>query len=456
MFQTTRRRLAIWYTTVTAILLLVFATTVYLYVRSTLIDRVDDTLKHVVEVVSRSIALENQQHHPFQPDIERSVRNNASSLEEDRIDLEWFSPNGELLWSTLSEPLDIPLSTTSTPQTVYRPSQFAPEGNATPQRFPGLGNVRSESRPVLRQITKPIKIDRQPLGYLRVSHPWFEISKPSRDFVIDLSFGFIVMVTSVAAIGWWLSGLAMNPVRESYQRLKQFTADASHELRSPIASIQTNVQVALAEPETVQGSCFQQLQTIERLTRRLGRLVDDLLFLTRQDSGMVQSQKETVSLEAVLIEAIEEQEAIAIEKQVELQVDIVEPPSQPDATFGLYGDRDRLVRLFANLLGNAVLYTPPGGTVTASLKYVTTKQGSALQARVEDTGIGISPDALPHVFDRFYRADPARSHDASHRVGSGLGLAIARAIVDNHDGEISIESEVDRGTVVTVCFPLLY
>ncbi|MGC9504316.1 sensor histidine kinase [Baaleninema sp.] len=439
MFQATRRRLAIWYTTVTAILLLVFATTVYLYVRSTLIDRVDDTLKHVVEVVSRSISIETQQHQPFQLDIERSVRNNASSLEEDRIDLEWFSPSGELLWSTLSEPLEVPLSPTATPQTVYLPNKLAPE-----------------SRPVLRQITKLIKIDRQPLGYLRVSHPWFEISKPSRDFVIDLSFGFVVMVTSVAAIGWWLSGLAMNPVRESYQHLKQFTADASHELRSPLASIQTNVQAALADPDMADGSCFQQLQVIERLTRRLGRLVDDLLFLTRQDSGMAKSQKAAISLEAVLIEAIEEQEAIAIDKQVELQVDIVEPPSQPDATFSLYGDRDRLVRLLTNVLGNAILYTPPGGTVTASLKYVTTKQGSALQVQIRDTGIGIPPDALPHVFDRFYRVDPARSHDASHPAGSGLGLAIAQAIVRNHGGDISIESEVDRGTTVTVCFPLLH
>ncbi|MBO9998537.1 MAG: HAMP domain-containing histidine kinase [Cyanobacteria bacterium SID2] len=435
MFQATRRRLAIWYTTVTAILLLLFATTVSVYVRTTLIDRVDDTLKHVVEVIERSI--EAVEPKPFQFDIATSFHNNARSLEEDRIELEWFDPNGQLLWSTLSEPLGVPLNTSCTPQTVYLPSKLSPE-----------------SRPVLRQITKLLKVDRKPIGYLRVSHPWFEISKPSRDFAIDLGFGFVVMVISVAAIGWWLSGLAMNPVRESYQHLKQFTADASHELRSPIASIQTNVQVALDDPEFGEGSCHQQLQIVERLTRRLGRLVDDLLFLTRQDSGMVQSQKQTVSLDAILIESIEEQEAIAREQGIQLILDIVEPSSQLDDSFSLLGDWDQLVRLFANLVGNAIQYTLKGGTVTVTLQYVKHKVGSALQVRVVDTGIGISAEALPHVFDRFYRVDPARSRNVAHPTGSGLGLSIARAIVRNHGGEIQLESEIDRGTKVTVCFPI--
>ncbi|MDB9357597.1 sensor histidine kinase, partial [Nodularia spumigena CS-587/03] len=111
MFQATRRRLAIWYTAVTAVLLLLFASGVYLYVRSTLIERVDDTLNHVVEIVERSLVITpiNGDIEQLGVNVEASFRDNTSTVEDDHIDLEWFSPNGKLLWSTLSEPLNIPI-----------------------------------------------------------------------------------------------------------------------------------------------------------------------------------------------------------------------------------------------------------------------------------------------------------------------------------------------------------
>ena len=108
----------------------------------------------------------------------------------------------------------------------------------------------------MRQITQRVEMGRQVLGYLRVSHPWFEVTKPSRQFIFDLALGIWLMVLSVAASGWFLSGKAMEPVGESYQRLKQFTADASHELRSPITLIQTNVQVALADLELARDRSY--------------------------------------------------------------------------------------------------------------------------------------------------------------------------------------------------------
>ncbi|NES00135.1 MAG: sensor histidine kinase, partial [Symploca sp. SIO1B1] len=256
MFQTTRRRLALWYTTVTAVLLLLFATGVYLYVRSTLIERVDDTLKHVVEVVERSLVIQPTAASaiPYQVNIEASFRNNSDTVEDDHIDLEWFDANGELLWSTLSEPLDIPLHSHHAGKTV-----------------------ELEANQFLRQVTEKVQLGRQVLGYLRVSHPWFEVTKPIRQLIFELSLGTLAMILSTAAIGWFLSGLAMKPVRDSYQHLKQFTADASHELRNPIAMIQTNVQVALADPDLESPLQRRQLKVVERLTQRLGRLVNDLL-----------------------------------------------------------------------------------------------------------------------------------------------------------------------------------
>ncbi len=448
MFQTTRRRLAIWYTAVTAVLLLLFATGVYLYVRSTLIERVDDTLNHVVEVVVRSLVIDSAgaTDRKYRVNIEASFRDNEDTVEDDRIDLEWFSPTGELLWSTFLSPLNVAIHANRTGETV--------------RVFRGTENQKlpqSRVPTVLRQVTERVQMGRQVLGYLRVSHPWFEVTKPSRQLIVDLSLGISVMVISVAAIGWLLSGLAMEPVRESYQRLKQFTSDASHELRSPIAMIQTNVQVALADPDRSSEQHRQQLKVIERLTKRLGRLVDDLLFLARQDSGIVQPSFSLCPLDALLMEVIEEQQLVASEKGIRLSLDMVTASSSTfeeteEDFFTLQGDWDRLARLFTNLIGNALQYTPTGGKVDVELQRIIRRSNHPqLQVKVTDTGIGIPEDALPHIFDRFYRVDPARSRGTA--TGSGLGLAIAAAIVENHHGHIRIESTLNQGTIVTVTLP---
>ena len=445
MFQATRRRLAIWYTAVTAVLLLVFATGFYFYVRHTLIDRIDDTLNHVVEVIERTLVIEpptfptTKDKNKLQVNIQASFPDSTDAVEDDHIDLEWFSPTGELLWSTLSEPLNIPIHANRTGETVWIINN----------------KLQSAQNYSLRQVTQRVQIGRQVLGYLRVSHPWFEVTKPIRQLILDLILGAGLTLICVAAIGWLLSGLAMAPVRESYGRLKQFTADASHELRNPIATIQTNVQVALAEPD-IEPQQHQQLQVIERLTRRLGRLVDDLLFLARQDSGIVQQQWIDVPLDALLMEVIEEQQAIATTQNLSLSLEIVDLPNAED-NFTVLGDWDQLARLFTNLVSNAVQYTPSGGEIEVELQLAAkNKRNSpmlnpALQIKVTDTGIGISAEALPHLFDRFYRADPARTHRSA--AGSGLGLAIAKAIVENHRGQIRIDSQVDRGTAVTVTLP---
>ncbi len=443
MFQATRRRLALWYTTVTAVLLLVFATGVYLYVRSTLIERVDDTLKHVVEVVERSLVIQPQEASdiPYRVNVEASFRDNADAVEDDHIDLEWFSPTGELLWSTLSESLNIPLHANSTGETVHLAVDH-----------------------LLRQVTERVQIGRHVLGYLRVSHPWFEVTKPIRQLIFDLTLGMIVMILSTAAIGWLLSGLAIKPVRESYQRLKQFTADASHELRNPIATIQTTVQVALADPDLEPQFQRQQLRVIERLTQRLGRLVNDLLFLARADSRMVQPQWQSVPLDALLMEVIEEQQLVAAEKGISLSLHLLETSTTDEDAFTLQGDWNQLARLFTNLVSNAVQYTsastetPDKTAVQVELQQIERSNNvggrntpSLLKVEVRDTGIGIPEAALPHIFDRFYRVDPARTHDTA--AGSGLGLAIAQAIVENHHGHIQVMSVLNQGTTVTVTLP---
>jgi OmpR-family two-component system manganese-sensing sensor histidine kinase len=435
MFQTTRRRLALWYTTVTAVLLLLFASGFYWYVRTTLVERVDDTLNHVIEVVLRSLVIEPQTQggNATLPSInlEATFHNNAATVEDDHIDLEWFSPTGDLLWSTLSTPLQIPVHP-SNGETVHLTGDH-----------------------LLRQVTQRVQIGRQVVGYLRVSEPWFEVTKPTRMLMVDLIFGTLFTIAAVAAIGWFLSGLAMAPIRESYQRLKQFTADASHELRNPIAVIQTNVQVALADPDPDPDLQQHQLEVVERLTRRLGRLVDDLLFLARQDSNIAPLRTDRLLLSDLLSEVVEEQQVIACDQGITLS--LLLPEDVSSQAYGVQGDRDQLMRLFTNLISNAIQYTPMAGSVDVMLRRQ--KHPAQLEVKIQDTGIGIPNEALPHLFDRFYCVDPARTRDAASskrnaaKTGSGLGLAIAKTIVENHHGQIQVSSTLNQGTTLTVLLP---
>ena len=461
LFRSTRLRLALWYTAVTAILLLLFATGVYVYVRTTLIDRIDDTLKHVIEVVERSIVIQPiaSSQREYKVNVEASFRYNVEVVGDDRIDFEWFTPTEQLLWSTFSEPLNIPLHHNHRVETV----------SLSPKR-------------TYRQLTETVKLEDEILGYLRVSHPWFEVTKPIRQLTRDLILGIIIMVASVGTIGWWLSGIAIEPVRQSYASLKQFTADASHELRNPIATIQTNVQMALAYPEAELQQQVKQLQIIERLTQRLGKLVNDLLFLARSDSGISAIEWQPVQVDALLIEVIEEQKTIAQQKGITLVLNIIESELEnhienkdlDEEPFTILGDWDCLARLFTNLIANAIEHSKTKEILTAAspnkvlielrqntrdkvkIKIRERSRQNYLEIKIKDTGKGIEQADLPYIFNRFYRADTARSRQQNNTVGtgSGLGLAIAKAIVESHQGEINVESIVDVGTTFTVILPI--
>ncbi|MEM9154128.1 MAG: HAMP domain-containing sensor histidine kinase [Cyanobacteria bacterium P01_F01_bin.33] len=433
MFQATRRRLALWYATATAVLLLLFATGFYLYVRATLIERVDDTLNHVVEVIERSLVFEVDrpvrlpEAIALRPNLE--IAADGEPMDDDRIELEWFDARGTLVWSTFASTPDVPLLPRRAEQTV---------------------RIAADSW--LRQLTTPVRAGDRLWGYLRVSHPWFEVTKPTRQLVRDLVAGGLLTVAFVGAVGWVLSGIAIQPVRESFQQLKQFTADASHELRSPIASIQTNVQVALADPDLDLQS-RQSWQVVERLTQRLGGLVNDLLFLARQDGGVTQMQPQDIALDALLLSVVEEQRASATGRNVQLELDIAAPSAGLSADadiYGCWGDEDQLARLFTNLLDNAIAYTPADGSVRVRLAQLNSDD---FQVAVTDTGAGIPESELPKLFDRFYRADAARSHGRTSG-GTGLGLAIAKAIVEHHQGQIAVTSTLSAGTTFTVTLPV--
>jgi OmpR-family two-component system manganese-sensing sensor histidine kinase len=454
MFQETRCRLALWYTVITAIVLLVFAIGIYFYVRTTLIERIDDTLKHVIEIVERSLIIEDVSlaEGRYRVNIQASFRDNYSAVEDDHIDLEWFNPNGELLWSTFKEPLAAPLSFHWGGKTIYISPDY-----------------------LLRQVTKRIEIGRYVLGYLRVSHPWFEVTKPIRQLIMDLTLGVSIMIVCVGGIGWFLSGIAMKPIRDSYQSLKQFTADASHELRNPIAMIQTNISMLLSYSDSDPQLQEQSLKVIERLTKRLGSLVNDLLFLARADSGIIKVEKQPVPLDALLMEIMEEQKIFAQQKQINLSLEIISPPVSNQISnhnssslnsefnediFTLQGDWEQLARLFTNLISNGINHSINEENPTSNpqikviLQQIKKHQKDYFQVEVKDNGIGISPSDLPHIFERFYRLDNVRSQNKKNPAsGTGLGLAIVQKIVENHHGQIKVESTLNQGTNFIVILP---
>jgi two-component system, OmpR family, manganese sensing sensor histidine kinase len=418
MFQSTRRRLALWYSLVTATLLIIFACGFYGYVRITLIDRIDDTIAHVVEVLERSLIRNIN--------LESSL---GSDIEADHIDIEWFSPTGDLVWTTMPKTAALHLQIPDT-------SHFQPHSQLYLQ--PKYRTTYLDDEPV-RQLTEAVVFEQKLLGYLRVSHPWFEVTKPIHQLLVDLAIGTTIMIAVVALCGWWLSGIAIAPLKEAYQLLKQFTADASHELRNPIAVIQTNVQVALADPNPNWQDHQRQLLIIERITRRLTRLLEDLLFLARQETPLKVNDKNPCDISQILSNVIEEQQIIAQNQGITIEIS-----NLPESAMVL-GDRSQLIRLFTNLVSNAVAYTLVGGKVTVTL--ATTNQNQA-QIEITDTGVGIPDSAIAQIFERFWRYQP------QSKEGSGLGLAIAKTITENHQGQIKVTSSLGVGSTFTVTLPL--
>ncbi len=221
---------------------------------------------------------------------------------------------------------------------------------------------------------------------------------------------------------------------------RQFAADASHELRTPLTIIKGDLDVLLRRQRSAE-EYEEVVRDVDEEVTRLGGLVEDLLTLARADSGQAELAREFVYLDALVDET-----AAGVRRLAEAKGVSVETRLAPD--IAVVGDPVRLRQLVVNLLGNAVKYTPAGGRVRVTLGAV-----GHVQARLDvaDSGIGIAPEDLPHVFDRFFRADKAR---ARAEGGTGLGLAIARWSAETHGGRIDVRSRPGEGAVFTVWLPL--
>ena len=242
-------------------------------------------------------------------------------------------------------------------------------------------------------------------------------------------------------------GLTVNAMltrlETSFAALRRFTADASHELKTPLTVLRADVERAM-HPQTNRAERMVALEEALQEIARMSDLVNSLLTLARADEGRFDIHRTPIDLEPLLREVYETAVILGEDAGLTLSLTSLEPAT-------VMGDRTRLRQLLLNIVTNAIKYTPRGGHVELS---ATRRGGDEMAISVRDTGIGIAANDLPHVFDRFWRADRARSR-ASERGGFGLGLAIAQWIVQAHGGTITVQSRLGRGTVFAIVLPIV-
>lgn len=237
----------------------------------------------------------------------------------------------------------------------------------------------------------------------------------------------------------------MQPIYQSYRQIQQFTADAAHELRTPLAAIRATVESTLRLDRLDEAEARDTLKTVNRQNHRLSQLVKDLLLLSRMDRQTLAQKQHPCNLPDIISDIEEELAVLAMKADVTLIRDI----RIKDSLF-VTGDEQQLYRMVYNLVSNAIQYSNPGAEVKEVRIMLDRWQQQAV-IQVKDTGIGIAAEDRDRIFDRFYRVSSDRARSSG---GAGLGLSIARAIVQNHNGSIEVESKLGQGSIFTIQLPL--
>ena len=424
MFQGLRSRLLLSYLVVMAAILSIFGTGVYVFFSRNLYRQLDKRLLTLAQSATPSFSAVKHRGSNYLDRVEEVPWRDI--FNRDRQSLEWFDEKGDLLGSKGTIQLNVSPQVGSA--TIVQDSTSILFRTHTLSVF-----VRDSS-----QAGPPSLV-----GFIRASQSIEEIEIAQNQLLWVLIIGGMMTLILIGVGGFWLTQKAIEPIEASFLKLKQFTADASHELRSPLTAIKASVDLMRNHPERVHPKDAKKLAAIAGATLQMNHTLEDLLFLARTDADPVNNKRDRalqkLSLNEILQNCFVLLEPLANDKKIDFQAEF-------RADVNILGDRPQLARLFSNLLENALQYTPEGGTVNLHLR----KHNRIAIIKVRDTGIGISPEQIPRVFDRFWRADKARSR---REGGTGLGLAIAQAIAQRHGGKINVTSQVNIGTCFQVKIP---
>jgi heavy metal sensor kinase len=453
-------RLAAWYFLVLACGLAAFSVAAWFAMRASIYHAIDDELRDRVRGVASF--MDRQIASLSIPEIRDEFREH-SVLGPGGDLFQVSDQRGEWLYRS------VPLESNNVPTEL--PSALA---------SPRFENLRVEGR-WLRFYSERIVVNGKPYT-VQVAAPMNEAFEALEWFRWMLVFAAPLLLIAASAGGYWLSTRALAPVDEisraaqrisienladrlqvpqtgdqlqrlsetlnatfsrleaSVHRINQFTADASHELRAPVALIRTTAEVAVQRDRSA-AEYREALNDILEEAERTSQVVDSLMLLARADSGKESLERVPVDACVVVREAAEQGEKLARTHGRGFTV------SLPGAPVPIHADSDALRRALLILIDNAVKYTPERGSISVKLG---TENGFAI-ASVSDTGIGIAKQDLANIFDRFWRADKARSREHG---GAGLGLSIAKWVVNMHDGSIDVESEPGKGSVFRIRVPL--
>lgn len=426
MYQGLRSRLLLYYLIVMATILSVFGAGVYVLFSRNLNSQLNKRLLTLAQFAAQSLPAvqENGQKHL---DSQETVAAWRDIFNRDQQSLEWFDAKGNIIGR----------------KGLIRLGEEKPKTGTR-----NLRQIQSDAIARTHTLSAILSLPNQPgttIGYVRASQSLEEIEAAQEELLRILIFGGMLTLILIGLGGFWLTQKAIEPIEASFLQLKQFTADASHELRSPLTAIKASVDVMRNHPERVHPKDAKKLEAIAGATLQMNQTLEDLLFLARTDADpnmpMEARQLAPVSLNQILQNCFVLLEPLANDKQIVFQ-------SKFREEITISGDTAQLSRLFSNLLENALQYTPEEGRVSLDLY----KQNRMAIVSVRDTGIGIAPDQISKVFDRFWRANKARSR---RKGGTGLGLAISQAIAKRHGGKIAVTSELNIGSCFLVRIPIL-
>ncbi|HHW57918.1 MAG TPA: heavy metal sensor histidine kinase [Clostridia bacterium] len=446
-------KLTLWYVLLLTIVITIFSVVTYLSLEKMIIVNEDTILKTQVQQISSVLDIENGKiksgDEPFYantdfygalysyPDLKLIESNIPSKI------LSQYATNTDFIgkFQTVTSP-EGKLRMYSAP--VYYDSKII--GIIVIAQSLNLMDIAMKNLFGIFTIIIPILIGIAILGGIIISNkalkPISHMTKVAREISVgDLSKRLNLPYTNdeVGNLAQTFD-MMIEKLENSFKRQKQFTHDASHELRTPIAVIQTQAESALNSTGTKE-EYKKALQVILEEAKHMSKLVHDLLFLARSDSNTEKLTIENLNFSELIEGIVNELAPLAENNGLTLKI------IKNDSSY-IRGDQTRIIQLFYNLIDNAIKYTPAGGKVEISVE----NAGKFIKTSIKDTGIGIPEEHLPHIFERFYRVDKARTRKSG---GSGLGLSICQWIINAHGGKIQVESCEGKGTTFVVWLPTL-